>query len=364
MTLAFRQKYRSICADGDTFPIGFAISVDSARRYLSAPQAEWGVVMVAFLSARDVAGLVVRAGAAAFWARLVDYLRDDFLAWDSFDKTPRLAFHAPGGVMELMPAANRETFAFKYVNGHPGNTQLCLQTVVAFGALVDVATGYPLLLADMTLATALRTAATSALAARHLARADSRTMALVGLGAQSEFQASAFRAILGVDRLRVFDIDPEAVEKFERNMAGSGVEILRCADARAAARGADIVTTLTADRKRATILTADMIAPGVHINGVGGDCPGKTELSRELLLRGRIFVEYAPQTRIEGDSQQLSADHPVTELHEVVAGRKTGRESAQRSPSSTAWVSRSRISPCCGFCAISRARRVRGARSN
>ncbi|MCX7899115.1 MAG: ornithine cyclodeaminase, partial [Methylocystis sp.] len=94
------------------------------------------------------------------------------------------------------------------------------------------------------------------------------------------------------------------------------------------ARGADIVTTATADKKHATILTSDMIGPGVHINGVGGDCPGKTELDRELLLRAKIFVEYEPQTRLEGDIQQLAADHPVTELWEVIAGRKQGRRSS------------------------------------
>lgn len=281
--------------------------------------------MVAFLSARDVAGIIGHVGARRFWPRLVDYLRADFASWSSFDKSPRFASHSPRGVIELMPAGDSRTFSFKYVNGHPGNTRLGLQTVAAFGALSDVETGYPMLLADMTLATALRTAATSALAASLLARPDSRRMALIGLGAQSEFQAAAFQAILGVDRLRIFDIDPGAVQKFERNMTGAGVELTRCGDAREAAQGADIVTTITADKKRAAILTRDMTAPGMHINAVGGDCPGKTELSRDLLLDAEIFVEYAPQTRVEGDIQQLPADHPVTEIHEVIAGRAAGR---------------------------------------
>lgn len=283
--------------------------------------------MVTFLSARDVARVVGQVGGREFWLRLVKYLRQDFKAWDSFDKSPRFACHSSGGVIELMPASNGETFAFKYVNGHPGNTLHCLQTVVAFGALADVATGYPIFLADMTLATAFRTAATSVLAASHLARGDSRTMALIGLGAQSEFQACAFHAVLGIDRLRIFDIDPEAVDKFERNMAEFGISITHCRDAAQAARGADIITTVTADKKRAMILTEEMAPPGTHINAVGGDCPGKTELSRELLLRSEIYVEYAPQTRIEGEIQQLGAEHPVTELHEVIAARKRGRAS-------------------------------------
>jgi ornithine cyclodeaminase len=285
--------------------------------------------MVTFLNASDIAKIVRRVGPRRFWERLVEALCDDFVRWELFDKSPRFASHSPGGVIELMPVSDGEIFAFKFVNGHPGNTQLCLQTVVAFGALADVATGYPVFMSDMTLATAFRTAATSVLAARHLARPDSRAMALIGLGAQSEFQAWAFHEILGIDRLRVFDVDDEAADKFESNMASLGVEVCRFANARAAALGADIVTTIKADKKRATILDADMIAPGTHLNAVGGDCPGKTELSRELLLRSEIYVEYAPQTRIEGEVQQLPADHPVIELHEVVAGREPGRKSPE-----------------------------------
>ena len=73
-----------------------------------------------------------------------------------------------------------------------------------------------------------------------------------------------------------------------------------------------------------------MIGSGVHINAVGGDSPGKTEIARDILLRSDIFVEFPPQTRIEGEIQQLAPDHPVTELWEVIVGRKPGRtDSAQ-----------------------------------
>jgi ornithine cyclodeaminase len=281
--------------------------------------------MAVFLSATDVAGIFNRIGRRRFWFRLVDYLAHDFARWSVFDKSPRFASHSPLGVIELMPVSDGDVFGFKFVNGHPGNTLQDLQTVVAFGALADVQTGYPFFLSEMTIATALRTAATSVLAARRLARRDSRTMALIGLGAQAEFQADAFHTVLGVDRLRVFDLDPEAHDKFERNMGARGVTITHCKDAREAARGADIVTTITADKKRATILAADIVAPGTHINAVGGDCPGKTELSRDLLLGGEIFVEYAPQTRIEGEIQQLDPTHPVVELQELAAERHPGR---------------------------------------
>ncbi len=230
-----------------------------------------------------------------------------------------------GGVIELMPIADDELFAFKYVNGHPRNTAAGLPTVMAFGVLADVATGQPTLLSELTLTTAIRTAAMSALAARWLARRNSRVMALVGNGAQSEFQAIAFRDFVGVSTLRVFDIDAAATAKLMRNLEGSGLKVMGCASVREAVRGADIVTTITADKALATIITPDMLAPGMHFNAVGGDCPGKTELHAEVLRRASVFVEFEPQTRVEGDVQQMPADFPVTEFWRVLAGLTPGR---------------------------------------
>ncbi len=89
-----------------------------------------------------------------------------------------------------------------------------------------------------------------------------------------------------------------------------------------------MITTVTADKQYATILTDNMVGAGVHINAVGGDCPGKTELHRDILLRSRIFVEYPPQTRVEGEIQQLDPDYPVTELWQVITGEAMGRMDA------------------------------------
>jgi ornithine cyclodeaminase len=224
-----------------------------------------------------------------------------------------------------MPIADDTLYSFKYVNGHPKNTRDGLPTVMAFGVLADVATGAPLLLSELTLTTALRTAAMSALAAQALARPHSRVMALIGNGAQAEFQALAFQHLLGIEELRLFDTDPAATDKLMANLRGSGLALTHCASTAAAVRGADIVTTVTADKTNATILTPDMLEPGMHINAVGGDCPGKTELHADVLRSARVFVEYEPQTRIEGDIQQLPADFPVTELWQVLTGQAPGR---------------------------------------
>lgn len=281
--------------------------------------------LVPFVSVDKMMRLVLHIGIERVLTDLAAEIEADFRRWPDFDKTPRIASHSDVGVIELMPTSDGQTYGFKYVNGHPANMKRGLQTVTAFGLLADVATGYPVLLSEMTILTALRTAATSAMAARWLAPRGTTTMALIGNGAQAEFQALAFKAICGISEIRLYDIDPAASAKCARNLMGHGLRVVSCRTAEDAILGAQIITTCTADKSNATILTDNMVGAGVHINGVGGDCPGKTELARDILLRSAIFVEYPPQTRIEGEIQQLAPDHPVTELWQVIAGQTPGR---------------------------------------
>ncbi|MBB5042956.1 ornithine cyclodeaminase [Shinella fusca] len=286
--------------------------------------------VVPFVSVDHMMKLVLKVGIDRFLTELAATIEEDFRRWPVFDKTPRVASHSKEGVIELMPTSDGTLYGFKYVNGHPKNTRDGRQTVTAFGVLSDVGNGYPMLLTEMTILTALRTAATSAVAAKFLARPNARTMAIIGNGAQSEFQARAFRSLLGIDRLRLYDIDASATGKCARNLAGLGFTIAECASVEEAVEGADIITTVTADKQYATILSDNHVGPGVHINAVGGDCPGKTELSKDILLRSDIFVEYPPQTRIEGEIQQLPAEHPVIELWQVMTGEAEGRRSADQ----------------------------------
>ena len=286
--------------------------------------------MVDFIGIRRVQELVGDIGPAAFIAGMTREIEADYRRWAEFEKSPRHATHSQVGVIELMPTSDGRQYAFKYVNGHPKNTAKGLLTVMAFGMLADVETGYPLVLSEMTLTTALRTAATSAVAARWMARRDSRVMALIGNGSQAEFQAIAFHEMQGIRELRLYDTDSQATEKVQDNLerlALGGLKVVRCRSTAEAVRGADIVTTVTADKRNATILTPEMIVPGMHLNAVGGDCPGKTELHADILLRPdvRVVVEFEAQSRIEGEIQQMAADFPVIELAEVVTSRKPGR---------------------------------------
>ena len=285
--------------------------------------------MTDFVGVRNMTRWIGAIGVEPIIAGLVDYLEQDFRRWPAFDKSPRVANHSPIGVIELMPTSDAETYAFKYVNGHPSNPARGFQTVTAFGVLADVHSGYPTFLAEMTLLTALRTAATSAMAARALARPDSAVMGMIGTGSQAEFQALAMRTTLGIQKLHVYDVDPDAVAKFVRNLAPLGFEIVVAGSASEAVENADIVTTCTADKALATVLHDADVRKGMHLNAIGGDCPGKTELDPAILDRAEVFVEFPEQTRVEGEIQAKPADFAVIELWQVIEGRTKGRSSAE-----------------------------------
>jgi ornithine cyclodeaminase len=284
--------------------------------------------MTRFIDTQDMSRLVGQSGVAKFIGQLVDYIEHDFKRWSEFDKTPRVASHSDIGVIELMPTADAEHYGFKYVNGHPQNALHHQLTVMAFGALAETRTGYPVLLSEFTLATALRTAATSVLGAKYLMRQGARHMAVIGNGAQSEFQIIGFNALLGLTDFWLYDIDASATEKLMGNLNHyPGVTLHFCRSVDEAIEHADVITTITADKTNATIVSARQVKPGVHLNAVGGDCPGKTELEADILVQAEVFVEFTPQSRIEGEIQQMPHDFPVTELWQVIKGERSGRSS-------------------------------------
>lgn len=294
------------------------------------PPAASPLAYVPFVSVENMMRLVHHFGVEQILLDLADEIEADYRRWDIFEKAPRLASHSREGVIELMPTSDGETYSFKYVNGHPANIARGYQTVAALGLLARVDTGYPVMLSEMTLLTALRTAATSAMVARHLAPRGSRVMALIGNGAQAEFQALAMKAAVGIGEVRLYDIDPAATRKTVDNLRSSDLNVISCKSAEDAIEGAQIVTTCTADKAYATILTDNMVGAGIHINAIGGDCPGKTELHRDILARADTFVEFEPQTRIEGEIQQMPDSYPVTEFWRVVRGEAAGRTDARQ----------------------------------
>lgn len=274
--------------------------------------------------------ILLRHGLDNYMIDLMQALKRDFGRWELFTKIPRPAMHVPDGVLELMPICDNEKYySFKYVNCHPKNPLIGKQTVVATGQLSRIDTGYPLMFSEMTLLTALRTAATSALVTDLMVRKNARVLALIGTGAQSEFQVQGLQLVRDIKEVRYFDIDPKAMDKFEKNMSNSRFKLVRCKNVQEATIGADIITVCTACKARVDVIKNEWVNAGVHINALGGDTIGKTELELSILLRSRIVVEYFDQSFIEGEIQRLSKEEAIklvyAQLYELINGSKRGR---------------------------------------
>ncbi|MGE3770532.1 MAG: ornithine cyclodeaminase [Bdellovibrionales bacterium] len=275
----------------------------------------------------SITTLLHKTTVPGFLQQLVDVLEEDYGRWPEFAHSPRPAYHAKEngkevGVIELMPTSDGKLYSFKYVNGHPQNTTKGLLNVVAFGCLADVNTGYPLMIAEMSVLTALRTAGASAMAAKHMANKGGK-QAIIGCGAQAEFQVLAMAAVCGLTEVAYYDRDPATMQKFAANLAPyANLKLHAAKNVADAVKDCQVVTTATAAKSRTEIVPSDAVQAGVHYNGIGGDTPGKTEFSVPTLQRCKIAVQYEPQTRVEGEIQQLPKDFPVTELKDIVKGAK------------------------------------------
>lgn len=283
------------------------------------------------LEIHHICSMIKQIGLNEFYIQLCANLTDDFSKWEQFQKSSRHAMYVPNGVMELMPICNDELYSFKYVNGHPNNPLINKLNVVAFGMLADVATGYPLMISSMTLLTAIRTAATSALSSRHLAKKESKRLTIIGCGAQSEFQVLAHHALFDLTEVRYFDIYPQAMKRFAHNLQEQSFKLIPMNSIFEAIHDADIIVMATAAEGKQKLLELSWLTPGQHICGIGGDSPGKTELDPAILKHSKVVVEYFPQTHHEGEIQNLgteAADYVYAELWEIISGHKPGRSNS------------------------------------
>lgn len=277
----------------------------------------------------DVLEIVNRVGLFKFMDEMISRVEEAFRRWHSFKMVPRVSFHYSHGVMEAMPVSDDKYYIVKIVNGHPENPSKNLLTVVAVGLLADVETGYPLMLCDATLLTAFRTAATSAVATKYLARPNSKSLGIIGTGSQAEFQCIAISRVVPVNEVVFYDIDQLAMDKFEKNIQHIGLETHRASSAGAVASAADILVTATAVRGKHKVVSKKHVKPGTHINAIGGDAPGKTELDPCILFDAKVVVEYLEQAATEGEVQNITADKVYAELWEIVTGMKNGRVNEQ-----------------------------------
>lgn len=202
-------------------------------------------------------------------------------------------------------------------------------------ALFDGACGSPLALLDSMTITALRTAATSALAARYLARPDAASLTVCGCGRQGAMHARALCGVLPIARVLLWDLDPRRAERLAAELAPElpGAEVRPAPDLAAALAGTDVCATCTP--ARVYFLRLEEVRPGTFVAAVGADDHGKQELDPRLVARSTLVVDALAQCAELGELQHavaaglMTAEQVHAELAEVVAGARPGRSTAE-----------------------------------
>lgn len=244
-----------------------------------------------------------------------------------------LYYTAYNGDLRTMPAYLEEEniTGVKIVNVHPGNPDRGLPTVMALIVLISPETGVPVAIMDGTYLTDVRTGAAGGIAAKYLARKDSKVIGLVGAGNQAKTQLKALCEVFEPELVRVTSRTKESSEQFIREMADTTPCEIHYEENIEKVCNCDILVTTTPTRK--PIVKAQWIKEGTHINAIGADAVGKEELDPELLIRSKIIVDDIVQALHSGEVNVPLSKHYISEndihaeLGEVIVGLKPGRTS-------------------------------------
>ena len=262
---------------------------------------------------------------------IIKVVEDVFVALDEgkTDMPPKSYLLVKDGNFRAMPAAVPGAVGVKWVNSHPGNPARGLPTVMAVLVYNDPVTAYPLAVMEAGEITAYRTAATSAIASRYLARSDSHILGLIGAGYQAYTHILAISQIFNLKEIRVYDIAPDAIKRLIDSLTDYKVRPYSLEEV----ASADIVCTLTPSRK--PVVKREWIKPGTHINAVGADGKGKQELDPVILTDAVVVVDDIRQSTSGGEinvpiAQNLySVNDIYANLSEIVAGKKKGRMNSE-----------------------------------
>jgi len=227
-------------------------------------------------------------------------------------------FHAKGAFIDAGP---EERFAAVKVNSNfPGNPARGLPTIQGAVLLYDAQDGRLLAILDSAEITSKRTAAAGAVAARHLARRDSRTIGICGCGEQGRAQLAAIARVLPIERAWAWDVDFAGGERFAKEMSKS----LRLAvTAVREIAEADVIVTATSAREP----FLRTVSPGTFIAAIGADNPHKSEIHPDLMASAKVVTDLTSQAIAMGDLHHAPGVAVHAELGEILAGRKPGRES-------------------------------------
>lgn len=283
------------------------------------------------LTRRDVAALLglddcIEAVEAAFRAHGAGQAPDPGVVGLH---VPAGGFHIKAGLLDL----GRSYFAAKTNANFMGNrARFELPTIQGTIVLHDAESGFPLAVLDSIEITVRRTGAATAVAAKYLARPDSRVAVVWGCGEQGRVQLLALARVLPLERAYVWDIERPRAERLAGELAGElAIEIAAVEDPRSAARQADVCITCTPSREY--LLGRDDVRPGAFVAGVGADSPHKRELEPGLLAASKVVVDVLEQCATIGDLHHAIDAGAMTradvhaELGAVVAGRAPGRSS-------------------------------------
>jgi alanine dehydrogenase len=237
-------------------------------------------------------------------------------------------FHVKAGLL----AADRPYFAAKVNANFPQNgARFGLPTIQGAVLLFDANDGRLLAVMDSMAITALRTAAATAVAVKHLARASSSTVLLCGCGGQALEQLRAVLCVRDLSRVCAYDVDQGKADAFSRTAENAlGIFVAPIRDLRKAMLESDVVVTCTTAKR--FFVTRDMVRPGTFIAAVGADHEEKHEIAPELMSRAKVVTDVTEQAARIGDlhhalvARSMSVADVHAELGEVLAGRKAGRE--------------------------------------
>ena len=214
-----------------------------------------------------------------------------------------------------------------------GNRRRGLPTIQATYLLTDLQTGTPLALMEAAFLTAIRTGATSAVAARYMARPDSRVIACFGAGVQARDQLLCPREVLTLAKVRVVGRDPARAAEFVRQMRSVlGIPVELTTDRRTAVRGADVITCATTSPR--PVFSGRDLGPGAHVDAVGNFRPATREVDTVTVQKSRVVVdtydgawEEAGDVLVPIKAGAITRRHVRVELAQVVTGSRPGRTS-------------------------------------
>lgn len=261
-------------------------------------------------------------------ARLADALRSHDPDHVSTMTRAGFQYEKPDfGLVEWMPAmTNGQRVSIKTVAYHPSNpVERNQPSVLATTSLYDTIDGRLIALCESTFLTAMRTGAASALATDILAPADASVLGVVGCGAQSVTQIHAISRVRSIDRILAYDANPDTAATLRDRLPESieaPVEIVDADDVVGMLREAHIICTATSNAVDSPpVLAAGPVRPGLHINAVGSDFPGKIELDLQLLHQAVVCPDFVEQCLVEGEAQQLTEADLGPDLAALVADR-------------------------------------------